>query len=120
MRSVLSGWSVAGAAIITPDGTRIVAAAVLSSATLEFREYSVRTGKLVAVLGRLRCHRGAITGWPDVCWSDASGSALIVKVTRPGAHAAKNGGLTSVALGVLTGATFTPLRGAPASSRPAW
>jgi hypothetical protein len=114
------GGSVAGAALITPDGTRIVAAAVLSSAKLEFHAYSVRTGKLVAVLGRLRYHRGAITGWPDVYWTDASGSALIVKVTRPGARAPGNGGLTSVALGVLTGTAFTPLRGAPAGSMPAW
>ena len=86
--NVLFGFS----AIITPDGSKIVAATEdltkhpLSS-ELAFTEFSAATGKVVKVLGR----------WPipglypgqtqDVLWTNSSGSTLIVLAHKPGAPA---------------------------------
>ena len=83
--NVIFGYS----AIITGDGTRIVAATgsltkhPLNS-ELAFTEFSASTGKVVKILGR----------WPipglypgqtqDVLWANSPGSTLIVLAHRPG------------------------------------
>jgi WD40 repeat protein len=113
--------SVAGSAIITPDGKRIIAMAVARHATqIQVNEFSASTGKALGTMVRLRYRRGAITGWPSVLWSDTSGSTLIVKTTKPGTGASKNGGLTPEVVGVVTRGHFTPLPGIPAGNMLAW
>jgi hypothetical protein len=123
--NVLFGFS----AIITPDGSKIVAATVdltrhpLSSA-LAFTEFSARTGKVVKVLGR----------WPipglypgqtqDVLWTNSSGSTLIVLAHKPGVptkdpHSSNSAGY-GIEFGVLRGNQFTPLPGAPGAGPGAW
>jgi hypothetical protein len=121
------GWartgSVAGSAIITPDGTKIIAMAVPGTGkatAIQANEFSVATGKLVAVLARLHYRQGAITGWPDVFWADPSGSRLIVSVTRLGAAPRKNGYMTAEEIGILTRNRFAPLPGLPGGEKPAW
>ena len=83
--NIIDGFS----AIITGDGTKIVAATVSETrhplnSELAFTEFSARTGKVVRVLGR----------WPipgmypgqiqDVLWTNSSGSTLIVIAHVPG------------------------------------
>jgi hypothetical protein len=123
--NVLFGFS----AIITPDGSKIVAATEdltkhpLSSA-LAFTEFSAATGKVVKVLGR----------WPipglypgqtqDVLWTNSSGSTLIVLAHKPGAPAKDPRSINSagygIEFGVLHGNQFTPLPGAPAPGPNPW
>ena len=113
--------SVAGSAIITPDGTKIIAMAVARNATqIRVNEFSASTGKALGTTVRLRYRRGAITGWPNVLWSDPSGSTLIVKTTRLGIGPSKNGGLTARAIGIVSRGRFTPLPGIPAGEMLAW
>jgi hypothetical protein len=113
--------SVAGSAIITPDGTKIIAMAVTRHATqIVVNEFSASTGKALGTMVRLRYRRGAITGWPSVLWSDPSGSTLIVKTTKPGTGASKNGDMTPRVVGVVTRGHFTPLPGIPAGNMLAW
>jgi DNA-binding beta-propeller fold protein YncE len=115
--------SVAGSAIITPDGTKIIAMAVPGAGNadkIQANEFSTATGKQVAVLARLRYQKHAITGWPNVLWTDSSGSRIIVKVTRLGAAPGKNGGLTAEEIGIMTRNRFTPLRGLPGGEVPVW
>jgi hypothetical protein len=115
------GGSVAGSAIITPDGTKIIAMAVARHATqIEVNEFSASTGQALGSIVRLRYRRGAITGWPSVLWSDSSGSTLIVKTTKPGTGASKNGDLTPGVVGVVTRGHFTPLPKIPAGNMLAW
>ncbi len=115
------GGSVAGSAIITPDGTKIIGMAVVRHATqIQVNEFSASMGKALGTMVRLRYRRGAITGWPNVLWSDSSGSTLIVKITEPGTGASKNGGLTPEVVGVVTRGQFTPLPGIPAGNMLAW
>ena len=123
--NVLFGFS----AIITPDGSKIVAATEdltkhpLSS-ELAFTEFSAATGKVVKVLGR----------WPipglypgqtqDVLWTNSSGSTMIVLAHKPGVptkvphsnHVAGYG----IEFGVLNGNQFTPLPGAPRPGPNPW
>ena len=76
-------------ALLTPDGSKIVVATVTQSkhpltAEFAFTEFSARTGKVVAVLGRW----WFIRHWPQqeqtVLWTNADGSTLIVLAHRPG------------------------------------
>lgn len=116
--NVIFGFS----AIVTPDGTKIVAATTSQtkrplSSELAFTEFSAATGKVVAVLGR----------WPlpglypgqvqDVLWTDSSGSTLIVLAHKPGPPAraphSVNAAGYGTEFGVLTSSGFTPLPGAP-------
>jgi DNA-binding beta-propeller fold protein YncE len=114
--------SVAGSAMITPDGARIVAMAVpadrAGATQIRVNEFSVSTGKLTGVLEVLHYRKGEITGWPDVEWTDSSGSTLIVSATRPRAWPAPNGGLTARVDGVVSQGRFTILPGIPGD--PAW
>jgi hypothetical protein len=116
--NVIFGFS----AVITPDGTRIVAATVSEtkhplSSELAFTEFSATTGKVVAVLGRWRLP-GLYPGQvQDVLWSSASGSKLIVLAHKPGAptrdpHSVNSAGYRTE-FGVLTLSGFTPVPGAP-------
>jgi hypothetical protein len=113
--------SVAGSAIITPDGAKIIAMAVTRHATqIEVNEFSASTGRRLGTIVRLRYRRGAITGWPSVLWSDSSGSTLIVKTTRPGIEPSQHGDLTPGVAGVVAHGHFTPLPGIPAGNMLAW
>jgi hypothetical protein len=126
--NVIFGFS----AIITGDGTKIVAATASETrhplnSELAFTEFSASTGKVVEVLGR----------WPipglypgqtqDVLWANSSGSTLIVLAHVPGPpakdpHSINTAGYR-IEFGVLHGNEFTPLPGAPApgpGSWPAW
>jgi hypothetical protein len=76
-------------ALLTPDGSKIVVATVTQSfhpltSEFAFTEFSARTGKVVAVLGRWRFTRQ----WPEqeqaVLWTNADGSTLLVLAHRPG------------------------------------
>jgi len=123
--NVIFGYS----AIITGDGSRIVAATgsltkhPLNS-ELAFTEFSAGTGKVVKILGR----------WPipglypgqtqDVLWTNASGSTLIVLAHVPGTptkdpHSINSAGY-GIEYGVLRGNRFTPLPGAPNPGPGSW
>jgi hypothetical protein len=115
------GGSVAGSAIITPDGTRIIAMAVTRHATqIQLNEFSASTGRPLGTVVRLRYRPGAITGWPNVLWSGPSGNTLIVKTTRPGTGPSQHGDLTPEVVGVVTRGHLTPLPGIPAGNMLAW
>ncbi|HKA98670.1 MAG TPA: hypothetical protein VKD66_20575 [Streptosporangiaceae bacterium] len=123
--NVLFGFS----AIVTPDGSKIVAATVSEtkhplSSELAFTEFSATTGKVVKVLGRWRLP-GLYPGQvQDVLWTNPSGSTLIVLAHKPGAptkdpHSRNSAGY-GIEFGVLRGDRFTPLPGAPSPGPGAW
>lgn len=116
--------SVAGSAIISPDGTKVIAMAVRGggggAGQILANEFSARTGAPAGMLERLSYGAGQITGWPNVLWSNSTGSTLIVSVTSPDARPRNHGGLTAEAVGVVTRNTFTPLPGIPGGEKPAW
>ena len=123
--NVIFGYS----AIITGDGTRIVAATgsltkhPLNS-ELAFTEFSASTGKVVKILGR----------WPipglypgqtqDVLWANSPGSTLIVLAHKPGVPTKDPHSVNSadygIEFGVLRGSRFTPLPGAPRPGPNSW
>jgi hypothetical protein len=115
-------------ALLTPDGSRIVVATVTQSkhpltAEFAFTEFSVRTGRVVAVLGRW----WFIRHWPQqqqaVLWTNTDGSTLVVQAHRPGVTVSRPGFVPQV-FGVLRGNRYTPLPGAHRLGRlsvyPAW
>ena len=125
--------SITFGALLTPDGSKIVVATVTESlhpltSELGFTEFSARTGKVVAVLGRWRLVRR----WPEqeqaVLWTNADGSTLLVLAHRPGVTvrpaSPRSGSTFAVAFGVLHGDRYTPLPGALRLGRlsvfPAW
>jgi hypothetical protein len=122
---VLFGFS----AIITPDGSKIVAATEnltkhpLSS-ELAFTEFSAATGKVVRVLGRWPIPGLCPGQTQDVLWTNSSGSKLIVLAHKPGqpAEAPQSGNAADygIEFGVLEGNRFTPLPGAPRPGPNAW
>jgi len=121
-------------ALLTPDGSKIVVATVTQSfhpltAEFAFTEFSARTGKVVAVLGRWWFTRR----WPQqeqaVLWTNANGSTLLVQAHQPGVTlrptAPPDEGATfRVEFGVLHGDRFAPLPGqhflGRLSTFPAW
>jgi hypothetical protein len=125
--NVIFGFS----AIITPDGSKIVAAAVSESkrplsSELTFTEFSAATGRPVAVLGRWRLpglYPGQIQ---DVEWASQSGGKLIVLAHKPGPPVPDphSVGHKSAAYGIEFGAQtatgFTPLPGAPVPGPNPW
>jgi hypothetical protein len=79
--------------VITPDGSRVVAAAWTSFNVAELAEFSARTGRLLAVL----IPAAAMPGHGSPCqvlWTDPSGSHLIAYCGTPG---------------VIDGTRFTPV-----------
>ena len=120
-------------ALLTPDGSKIVVATVTQSkhplnSEFAFTEFSARTGKVVAVLGRWRFTRR----WPEqeqaVLWTNTDGSTLLVLAHRPGVTLSPRppdpGAVFPVVFGVLRGNRYTPLPGQPRLGRlsvfPAW
>jgi hypothetical protein len=77
--------------IITPDGTAVVCLAPARG----FLEYSVRSGKLMRVLGQAAGLQARA-----LLWSDASGRVLIGAMLGPGGQ---------MRAGIISGSTFTPL-----------
>ena len=115
--------SVSGSAIITPDGTKIIAMEVPTPRTateIRVRQFSATTGRPLGILATVRYRKGAITGWPDVLWSNPSGSQLIISTTRLSAAPSKNGDLTPGEIGIVSGGRFVPLPGIPGGQRPVW
>ena len=115
--------SVSGRAIITPDGAKIIAMEVPSPRTateIRVRQFSAANGRPLGILATIHYRKGAITGWPDVLWSNPSGSQLIISTTRLSAAPSKNGGLTPGQIGTVTGGRFVPLPGIPGGQRPVW
>jgi hypothetical protein len=121
-------------ALLTPDGSKIVVATVTQSlhpvtSEFAFTEFSARTGKVVAVLGRWKL----IRRWPDlgqaVLWTNADGSTLLILAHRPGVTlrptSPGSGVQFSIEFGVLHGNRYTPLPDPPrldqaSSSFPVW
>ena len=69
--------------VITPDGSRVVAAAWTSFNVAELAEFSARTGRLLAVLIPAASMPGH--GSPcQVLWTDPSGAHLIAYCGTPG------------------------------------
>jgi hypothetical protein len=123
--NIIEGFS----ALITGDGTKIVAATVSETrhplnSELAFTEFSATTGKIVKVLGR----------WPipglypgqtqDVLWTNSSGSTLIVLAHVPGPPvrdpSSTNSAGYQIEFGVQRGNQFTPLPGAPRPGPGPW
>jgi hypothetical protein len=118
-----STGSVSGSALITPDGGKIIAMEVPSpraATQVRVRQFSAVDGRPLGVLATLHYRRGAITGWPDVLWSNPSGSQLIISTTKPGAAPSKDGGLTPREIGMVTAGHFVPLPGTPGGEKPVW
>jgi hypothetical protein len=112
--------AVTSSALLTPDGSKIVVATVTQTmhpltSEFAFTEFSSRTGKVVAVLGRWRFVRR----WPQqeqaVLWTNADGSTLLVLAHRPGVTlrpaSPSPGASFAVEFGVLHGDRYTPLPG---------
>lgn len=115
--------SVSGSAILTPDGTKIIAMEVPTPRTatqIRVRQFSATNGKQLGILATLHYREGAVTGWPDVLWSNPSGSQLIISTTRPGAAPSKHGSLTPGEIGTVSGGRFMPLPGIPSGQKPVW
>ena len=115
--------SVSGSALITRDGTKIIAMEVPSPRTatqIRVRQFSAIDGRPLGILATLHYRRGAITGWPDVLWSNPSGSQLIISTTKLGAAPSKNGDLTPGEIGIVSRGRFVPLPGIPGAQRPVW
>lgn len=65
------------------------AALPANAAWEQVNEFSAATGAPLGSLVRLRYQRGAVTGWPDVLWSDPTGSTLRQWSATPGGHVRK-------------------------------
>ena len=125
--NVIDGFS----AIITPDGSKIVAAAVSENlhplaSELMFTEFAAATGRPVAALGRWRLpgmYPGQIQ---DVEWSSPSGNKLIVLAHKPGPpvrnprSVGRGAAGYRIEFGVQTATGFTPLPGAPVPGPNPW
>jgi hypothetical protein len=98
-------------AMITPDGSKIVVP-IVTQTTRELAEYSVATGKRVAVLGIRHYRHASYGGWPLLFWADSAGGTLIVYDDRPhGPQLTKTGEPDAGVLAVVTSGRFTPLPG---------
>lgn len=114
--------------LLTPDGSKIVCATDTRTEQpetdeLAFTEFSARTGKAVAVLGRWRITGHFPTEIQDVLWTNADGSTLLVAAHQPGVTASAQGNFR-ILFGMQRRKHFTPLPGAPGPDRlsvwPAW
>ncbi len=92
-RKLAGGLSGVFNPVITPDGSKVVAAARTGFLVAELAEFSARTGRLIAVLMPAAPMPGH--GSPcQVLWTDPSGSHLIAYCGTPG---------------VVNGTRFTPV-----------
>lgn len=120
-------------AIITPDGSKIVAATASESrhplsSELMFTEFSAATGQPVTVLGRWPLPGKSPGQTQDVLWSSRSGDKLIVVAHLPGVQPPPHPGVIFrpkiaryvIGLGVQTASGFTPLPGAPGPGFGTW
>jgi hypothetical protein len=101
-------FRISGTPLMTADGTKLVATTFYQAAPpkklgFTITEFSVRTGKPVGVLYRLRADSDGNS--PAVYWVNTSGTAMIAVRTLPG-HNSRVGGTV---FGVQTRTTFTPL-----------
>jgi hypothetical protein len=107
---------VTGNALITPDGSKIVAPTMTQArkrpyaTTLRITEFSASTGKTVRSLDQLRF--GSPGPYQNVLWTNPSGGTLIVSDPRGKGHGAVPG--------VLSGNRFTALPRVPQTSGIAW
>jgi hypothetical protein len=102
--------------LLTPDGTKIVAATMIQAAKppyatqLEITEFSARSGKIVRSMDKFRFP--ATGPWQEVLWTNSSGSTVIVTDPR-----GKKGQQVA---GVLSGNRFTALPGNPQNQQIVW
>jgi hypothetical protein len=125
---VIEGFS----AIVTGDGTKIVAATASEtlhplSSELAFTEFSTATGQPVTALGRWQLPGMYPGQTQDVLWSSPDGRTLIVVAHVPGPPSllprSTNVAGYGLELGVQTATGFTPLPGQLSrgtSPWPAW
>ena len=99
--------------LLTPDGTRIVAATSFypphhsgPGGYVQIAEYSARTGMPLSHGDRF----SPSIGWQDVLWASSDGSALIVSDPR---GKKDSYGARANVLGVLAGNQFTPIPHSP-------
>jgi hypothetical protein len=98
-------------AMITPDGTTIVAPLVTQTSR-QVAEYSASTGLRTRVMGVRDFHQAYDGGAPRVFWTSPSGSTVIVYDAKQGSPLlTSDGGLTPFVLAAVTGSQFTPLPG---------
>jgi hypothetical protein len=98
-------------AMITPDGTRIVAPVVTQTAR-QVAEYSASTGDILTIMGVRHFAHANYGGAPTLFWTSSSGSTVIVyDATQGSPLLTANGGLTPFVLAAVTGSQFTPLPG---------
>jgi hypothetical protein len=106
-------------AFLTPDGQTLISGVpqpipvgqrppgctsrALKPTQPELEEFSVSTGQATSVLYPSHAHDAV----SDVYWSNASGSVLVVEATLK-----SSGPNPPAVFGILTGSTFTPIRGA--------
>ena len=110
-RVAMSVGSNAADAMITPDGSKVVVA-VVTQTVREFAEYSVTSGKRVAVLSIRHYQHARNGGWPVPFWANPAGSTLIVYDDRPaGPQVPEPGDPGAGSLAVVSGSRFTPLPG---------
>jgi len=107
--------------LLTPDGTRIVAATSFypphhggPGGYVQITKYSASTGKPLVHEDRF----SASIGWQDVLWSGPDGSTLVISDPRGAKD--QYGGRSNI-LGVLAGHKFTPIpHGADTTNFIAW
>jgi hypothetical protein len=106
-------------AFLTPDGATLISSVPqpipvgqrppacgsrgLPATSPELEEFSVRTGQATSVLYPSHSHDAVSS---DVYWSNPSGSVLVVYATTRSESPQRG------VFGILTGSTFTPIRGA--------
>jgi hypothetical protein len=127
---------VANSAIITGDGSKIVAATVtyrrrpgshkLADSSIAFTEFSTSTGKPLRNLGVWQLHGLFPAADQDVVWSNATGSRVIVLAHQPGeavpdTHQRCHPSLCAkyrMEYGLQTPHRFIPLPAAPSTNGP--
>lgn len=131
--SILSSNNDGSNSLLTPDGTKIIYAPVVTlppltsgvHEKLRFAAYSARTGKLLQTrdpwwfnVAAPSPGQSVLIPWQQVLWTSTSGHTLIV-VSPPGRAPAGQWLRHSVrpVIGVLSGNHFTPIPNAPNASQ---